>query len=339
MSDIDTLRQIEGKVGRPFHHVLEGDRCVSLDLVAEDFLFHGLIRRHSESAKEEIMTLVCKLTALRHLNLRRNKLGRLPGSFAALDQLESLTLGSNYLGEVPRQIRGFRKLKFLHLGNNDLTELPAFVGDFKDLEYLALHKNLKLKAIDPVAGLEQLKALNLYFLSLGGLPAFVYDLQNLVTLTLFNTANLTDDVSRLTNLEYFTDCAAPSLRALPDGITKLRKLRMIRLFQNNLECLPERFGDLENLEQLSLYQNKLSSLPDSFSRLEKLQKLNLAWNRFETLHPSLGDLPVLEWVGLFENPLRNRAEVMFQSRTRVDWCWPFTTLPQVSRQSSKQQRQ
>ena len=327
MADLDTLRQIEAKVGRPFRHVLEDDRCVELELAADDCLLHGLIRRHSTTEKEEIMELVCRLSALRLLNLRRNKLGRLPENFTALDQLENLTLGSNYLGGVPPQIRGFRKLKFLHLGNNDLTELPSFIGDFADLEYLALHKNLKLKAIEPVAGLKKLKALNLYLLNLGGLPDFVYQFKGLVTLTVCNTSNWTDDISRLTNLEFFTNCISPSLRTLPDGITKLKKLRMIRMFQNNLECLTESFGDLENLEQLTVYQNQLTRLPDSFARLRKLQKLNLGWNRFEVLPPWLTELPALEWLGVFENPLKNGSALAFRPGVRVDRSWPFTTLP------------
>lgn len=327
MADLDTLRQIKAKVGRPFRHVLEGGRCVELELAADDCLLHGLIRRHSTTEKEGIMALVCRLTALRLLNLRRNKLGRLPKNFAALDQLENLTLGSNYLGGVPPQIRDFRKLKFLHLGNNDLTALPSFVGDFADLEHLALHKNLKLKAIDPVASLKKLKTLNLYLLNLGGLPDFVYQLTGLVTLTVCNTSNWTHDISRLANLEFFTSCISPSLRTLPGSITKLKKLRMIRIFQNNLECLPESFGDLENLEQLTVYQNQLTRLPDSFARLKKLQKLNLGWNRFETLPPWLAELPSLEWLGVFENPLKNGDALAFRPAVRVDRSWPFTTLP------------
>lgn len=327
-SDSDTLKLIEAKVGRPLRYRLAAGRCVELELTADDCPYHGLIRRHSAAEKEAIMALVCRLSALRKLDLRRNRLGRLPERFQDLRELEHLTLGSNYLGEVPPQIRGFAQLRFLHLGNNDLARLPSFIGDFERLEYLALHKNLKLRAIDPLAGLTNLRALNLYFLNLGGLPAFVYDLGNLVTLTLCHTSNLSDEIGRLTKLEFLTNCCSLGMRTLPDGLTQLKSLRMMRLFQNNLECLPENIGELKNLEQLSVYQNQLARLPDSFARLGKLKKLNLGWNRFETLPGWLGRLPALEWVGLFENPLQADS-IAFAPGVRVERTWPFTTLPQM----------
>src|ERR1051326_4424519 len=191
------------------------------------------------------------------------------------DLMEHLTLGSNYLGGVPEAIRGFRALKYLHLGNNDIVDLPAWLSEFRRLEYLTLHKNLKIKSIDALAGLKGLKALNLYTLNIFKLPAFVYQFTNLVTLTLWNISDLSDDVANFTQLEFFTHCGCPSVRTLPDGLTRLRKLRMARLFQHSLERLPDALGDLENLEQLSVYQNQLSGLPGSMARLAKLKKLNL----------------------------------------------------------------
>jgi len=326
MSDRDILTALQQNVGRPFAYTLEGDRCVALALTSETYRYHGLIRRHSAAEKREIMDLVSRLAGLRHLNLRRNKLCDLPRSFQDLRDLEHLNLGSNYLGKVPEQIRQFNRLKYLHLGNNDITELPPWMGEFAELEYLALHKHLKLKSVDTLAGQKSLKALNLYFVNLGPLPKFIYALTNLVTLTLWNISDLSDDISKLSNLEFFTDCGAPALRTLPDGFTNLKNLRMTRLFQNDLQRLPDNFGDLENLEQVSLYQNSLSQLPESMAQLKKLTKLNLGWNRFETLPPWLNQLTSLEWLAVFANPLPNGDPIAVRPSTRVVREWPFTTL-------------
>ena len=326
MSDLDLLKKLERKVGSAFPHQLEGERCVELELGADDHPYYGLIRRHTPSEKQEIVTLIGRLTGLRRLNLRRNKLGQLPDNFRNLRELEQLNLGSNYLGDVPEQIRGFSKLKYLHLGNDDITDLPAWFGDFAQLEYLTLHKNLKLKSVEVLAAQTSLRTLNIYFLNLGRLPKFIYELKNLVTLNLWNINDLSDDVGRLANLEFFSLCGTPGMRTLPDGFTRLKKLRMTRLFQNNLEQLPANIGDLENLEQISLYQNKLSALPDSMTRLKKLTKLNLGWNCFETLPVWIHQMTSLQWLAVFENPLRSDVTITLPPATHVARAWPFTTL-------------
>jgi Leucine-rich repeat (LRR) protein len=326
MTDRDILAALERRIGRPFAYTLEGDRCVALDLTSEHYLFRGLIRRHPAAEKREIMELVSRLIGLRTLNLRRNKLLSLPDSFQNLRAVEHLNLGSNYLGHVPGQIRGFSRLTYLHLGNNEIAELPPWMEDFARLEYLALHKHLRLRSVDALAGQKRLKTLNLYLVNLGRMPRFMYELTTLVSLTLWNVSDLSDEIARLTNLEFFTDCGAPGLHRLPDGFTKLKKLRMTRLYQNQLEKLPDDFGDLENLEQVSLYQNRLSQLPHSMARLKKLAKLNLGWNSFETLPPWLSELPSLEWLGVFENPLRNCDAVTVPPAARVAREWPLTTL-------------
>lgn len=326
MSDIDLIQELEQKVGRAFPHRLEGERCVELELGADDHPYYGLIRRHTPGEKREIMTRVGRLTGLRKLNLRRNKLGQLPDNFRDLRELEHLNLGSNYLGGVPEPLRECGKLKYLHLGNDDITELPPWFGDFARLEYLTLHKNLKLKSVDALASQTSLRTLNVYFLNLGGLPRFIYGLKNLVTLNLWNINDLSDDISALSNLEFFSLCGTPGLRALPEGITRLKKLRMTRLFQNNLERLPAGMGDLENLEQISLYQNKLSALPDSMARLRKLTKLNLGWNCFETLPDWINRMNSLRWLAVFENPLRSDVAITLPPAAHVAREWPFTTL-------------
>lgn len=314
-------------MGRTFHYTLEGERCVELNLTSDEYLYQGLIRHHSADEKMDILKLVSRLTGLKALNLRRNRVFKLPPDFRSLRELEQLNLGSNYLGGVPAEISAFSRLKYLHLGNNDIAELPAFLGEFQNLEYLTLHKNLKLKSVQALAGLNSLKALNLYFLNLGGrLPACIYEFKNLVTLTLWNIKDLSDELRELKNLEFFSNCGCPSLREAPAVIAKLKKLRMIRLFQNNLEKIPDAYGELENLEQISFYQNRLSTLPDSFARLSKLKKLNLGWNSFEVLPAWLGQIRTLEWLAVFENPLRESNDLGLPPTTQVLRTWPFSTL-------------
>jgi Leucine-rich repeat (LRR) protein len=337
MHDTDILRTIETLVGCAVPHVIEDGRCVELSLASDDALFHGLIRHLSADAKQEVLRAVSRLSSLRCLNLRRNLLGRLPAEFGGLRQLEHLNLGSNYLGSVPPEIRGFHSLRYLHLGNNDLSSLPEWLGEFEGLEYLTLHKNLKLKSIDQVGGLRHLKSLNLYFLNLLTLPDAVYACRKLTTLTLWNVHRFPHGLAPFDALEFLSNCGGPSTRALPPDLTTLKRLRMIRIFQNNLDTLPEDLGELEHLEQVSVYQNQLSRLPDSMAGLKKLTKLNLGWNRFESLPAWLEGLERLEWLAVFENPLRDRsalrlgAHVSRRSRLRGSLSCRLTLDHQPSR--------
>ena len=125
MTDIEIIHVLEKRIGQPFPHTILAGRCIELSLCHKDAIFFGLIRHQSPAAKQEIIKLISRLTGLRILDLRRNRLGVLPPEFSQLTDLEHLNLSSNYLGGFPDHIRNFRRLKSLYLGNNDLVELPA----------------------------------------------------------------------------------------------------------------------------------------------------------------------------------------------------------------------
>ncbi|MBK8465877.1 MAG: hypothetical protein IPL32_08605 [Chloracidobacterium sp.] len=333
MSDLKIIKIIEETIGRPFAYTMQDDRCIDLSLGDDDAPYYGLIRHHTPAAKQEILQLISRLTSLQKLNLRRNLLGKLPDNFDQLTKLEDLSLGSNYLGAFPEQIRGFKELKRLALSNNDLAELPSWCSELQNLESIALHKNLKLRSIEPLRGLKRLRSINLYFVNILTLPEFVYEFSDLKNLTLWNIKNFPDGLEALENLEFFTNCGGPSVRSLPKGFTSLKKLRMARIYQNDLEVLPEDIGNLENLEQISLYQNRLARLPDSMAKMKRLTKLNLGWNQFEALPDWINDLKELEWLAIFENPLKQPDGIHTRSGLKIDREWPFTTLLNVGESS------
>lgn len=328
MSDRDLINRLEDLVGRGVCSKFEGDTCVSLDLTDPSSLYGGLIRHHGQEQKMEILGLISRLEGLQSLNLRRNLLRRLPDEMANLRLLEELNLGSNYLGSIPSWVQGFSRLRKLHLGNNDLTILPDFLGQFPQLEYLWLHKNigLRLESLSVLEPLVHLQLLNLYSLNLHRFPAWMGRFTRLKTLTLWNVGSFDDAFANLQELEYFTDCGCPSMRQLPEVLFQLKNIRMARLFQSNVEDVPETISQWSRLEQLSLYQNQLQRIPDSIRELRNLEKLNLGWNSIRRLPSRLEELPALRWLGVFENPIENRAAYQFPSRVRVDWDWPFTTI-------------
>ncbi|HET7537859.1 MAG TPA: hypothetical protein VFJ90_15475 [Candidatus Didemnitutus sp.] len=325
MTDLDCIAQIEARVGRAVPHMMQDGRCVELSLASDDALYHGLIRHHPPAEQWQILQLVCRLTGLRRLNLRRNRVGRLPAEFGRLTELEHVVLGSNELGLVPAELRGMRRLRSLHLGHNDIAELPGWFGELDQLEYLALHKNLRLKNLAPLHGLKRLKNLNLFLLNLLTLPEVLYEFTNLVTLTLWNVAHYPAGLDSFPQLEFFTLSGTPGGKALPPGFTKLPRLRMTRLHQNSIAELPEDLGNLGQLEQISLYQNQLSRLPESMAQLHRLTKVNLGWNCFKQLPEWLGRMERLEWLGIFENPLERPALPSPRPGLQIAREWTFST--------------
>eukprot|EP01080_Neovahlkampfia_damariscottae_P002984 gene2984-4994_t len=69
-------------------------------------------------------------------------------------------------------------------------------------------------------------------------------------------------------------------------ITKLKKLKKISFYKNNIKEIPENLCEFDQLEHLSLDMNKISSLPKNFSSLINLKELSLFLNRFKTINIS-----------------------------------------------------
>ncbi len=129
---MDIIRILKKKIGTDFRFTMnkESEKCVELDLTNSEYYFHGLIRRHSKNDKKEILKLISSLSNLKYLDLRRNKLGILPNSFANLTNLEYLDLGSNDLGEIPNWIANMVKLTYFNVGVNQLETIPVFFKKF-----------------------------------------------------------------------------------------------------------------------------------------------------------------------------------------------------------------
>ncbi|MEK7340358.1 MAG: leucine-rich repeat domain-containing protein, partial [Verrucomicrobiota bacterium] len=86
------------------------------------------------------------------------------------------------------------------------------------------------------------------------------------------------------------------------------KLKILKLYNNQLETLPESFGNLQALQTLNLFNNQLRALPESIGNLQALQTLKLQNNQLETLPESFGNLQALQTLNLFNNQLRALPE-------------------------------
>ena len=254
-------------MGGNFYYKMEEDRCVEVSFYDELSVFGGTIRKHPR--KRQMIESVAKLPYLKHLNIRKCKIEKMPEMQSR--SFEYLDLSCNGIEHVPAWVISQPHLKFLSLGANNLHSIPDLSG--MPLETLKLHKNRITEM--PKIG-QKIKSLNLYLNPMSNIPASIFDLL-LLEIFSFGVTDVKTlpSLSSLPNLRWLT-LTVNQFETLPDDICKLTKLEGLQLAKNKIKRLPHRIGEM-NLKALTLYSNDIEILPESFFDL-KLNKLNLAMN-------------------------------------------------------------
>lgn len=135
-----------------------------LELAEEDVVAQRLARCRTQTAGTELdlsdlelldipfEVLTTLSSSLKKLNVRKNKLTRLPEELARqLPHLITLNASNNELAELPEQIGQLRNLQRLLLENNRLTALPKSFSKLSALEELNLRSNA-LESLDEDLG-------------------------------------------------------------------------------------------------------------------------------------------------------------------------------------------
>jgi len=73
-------------------------------------------------------------------------------------------------------------------------------------------------------------------------------------------------------------------------------------------ALPRDWSRMRSLRQITLYQNELAELPASMAGLDRLQMLNIAWNRFTHLPAWIATMKGLAWLSAHHNDWADPAE-------------------------------
>lgn len=84
---------------------------------------------------------ISRFIHLRHLNLYKNKLNKIPDCIGALTKLETLNLSHNNLTYLPRTITNLIHLKNVILSDNHFKEFPVVFCGLKHLDVLDLSRN------------------------------------------------------------------------------------------------------------------------------------------------------------------------------------------------------
>lgn len=158
--------------------------------------------------------------------------------------------------DFQKALREPEKVCSLKLVN--LSELPSEINKLKNLRELHINATNHIDALPPEIG----------------------DLHNLTVLDLMFNENLNEvpiEIYRLNNLEQLL-LTSNKLKYLPEGISTLKKLTVLRLDNNHLKCLPSDIVELYNLEDLRLGGNNLEMLPPGIEKLKTLKVLSVYHN-------------------------------------------------------------
>ncbi|XP_029943527.1 leucine-rich repeat-containing protein 40 [Salarias fasciatus] len=238
------------------------------------------------------------------LDLRGNRLARVPDGVAALQTLTRLDLADNDIATLPPAIGLLPRLTALQLEGNPLRGLRRDMltkGTGELLKYLrgriqpeepaeaAERSGLRLPSDDPLHA-ESIRTLKVLDYS---------DRKALqVPDELFAAAAAADSVTRV-------DLSRNQLSCVPDGLALLASsLRDLSLAFNRLTACSPALCGLRQLTHLDLRNNQLSDLPPDMTTLEKLLCINLQFNRFRSVPEVLHQLGSLETLVLGNNQIQ-----------------------------------
>ncbi|NXR06004.1 MFHA1 protein, partial [Semnornis frantzii] len=206
---------------------------------------------------------------------------------AALGELEALNLSGRGLEEVGAALSG---LRVLSLRRNRLCRLPAAaLRHLSRLAELDLSHN-RLRGLGDGGALAELRGLRKLSLSHNELGA--------------EGPGLPPRLAELGRLEEL-DLSFNRLRRLPEGLGRLRHLRVLDVDHNLLPSFPAQLLELAALEELDCSGNRhLGALPEGIAAFRRLKILWLSGTGLATLPEGLCQLSALESLMLDGNRLQ-----------------------------------
>jgi Leucine-rich repeat (LRR) protein len=238
------------------------------------------------------------------LDLRLRNARSLPSTITNFKHLTSLCLRESDLDDLPDSIGLLSSLVVLGGPSQVLDKLPESFSKLATLKELEL--NVNLNEIAPLQHFTELTYLDFTFHREAGLQnlAFIWNLTSLKSLLLwdvpdsniFEVCSLSDDISKLQNLEYLYLQDIENMYALPESIGKLSSLTKIELCSVGLESLPNSIDNLKGLKSISIrYCEDLYALPQSIGGLDSLEELRVTYcDKLRKLPDGIGKLDALK---------------------------------------------
>mmetsp|Transcript_21431 Transcript_21431/g.48531 ORF Transcript_21431/g.48531 Transcript_21431/m.48531 type:complete len:1759 (-) Transcript_21431:232-5508(-) len=234
---------------------------------------------------------------IRSLEMRANRLSRLPRTIGALNLLSELHLDDNELRELPQSAKNLHMLVALHIDNNQLDIWPPCLQYLTSITELFMNRNA-IEVVPP----ECATMVHLRHLEVSGNR--IYDLPPQV-----------GGWTSLTKLKMDSN----RLPALPETLGQLSKVESLSFANNSIITFPMEVGNWHNLRSLDLSKNDIQYLPASISNSTAMRQLFLEGNPLIQLPLSMGSMRGLRKLSYtkYDKWISPPNEVMRQSYHQV----------------------
>lgn len=238
----------------------------------------------------EIPSKFCEnLASLKLLDLRDNKIKKLPDEISSLQSLVRLDLSNNSIESLPTSLCKLTQLVTLKIEGNPIKSIRRDIiacGTRRILKTLNERRGVELK------NLEQTSATVPH----GEFPD-VYQLKKSKALSLAGR-NLVDIPEQLFIIAReaevtVVDASKNNLKQIPIGLNLLNSISELNL-KSNLLMEINFTAQFSNIQCINLSCNHLESLPDSVRLMTSMREINISFNRFVKLPTCIYDLINLE---------------------------------------------
>ncbi|EKX39054.1 hypothetical protein GUITHDRAFT_96825 [Guillardia theta CCMP2712] len=224
---------------------------------------------------------------IRSLEIRGNRLSRLPRTIGGLNLLSELHLDDNELRELPQSAKNLQMLVALHINNNQLDIWPPCLQYLTSITELFMNRNT-IEFVPP----ECSTLVNLRHLEVSGNR--IYDLPPQV-----------GGWTSLTTLKMDSN----RLPALPETLGQLSKVESLSFANNNIITFPMEVGSWHNLRTLDLSKNDIRFLPSSISNSTAMRQLFLEGNPLIQLPLGMGSMRGLRKLSSSQAVLSRRLDL------------------------------
>ncbi|XP_056162252.1 disease resistance protein L6-like [Syzygium oleosum] len=248
---------------------------------------------------------------------RCSRLIKLDPSIRHLKRLTSLNLRfCDELNMLPIELGHMKALKELHIDGTSVQEIPVSMGYMEKLEVFSASNCLQLSRLpDSVRGLTALLELSLEKAKITRIPASVEKLGKLRILSLKDCrwiGRLSDSICNLGNSLEELDITGTGISELPNLITCLGRLKVLKMDSCFIGELPREIGNLVNLEELhaSHCRSLKGAVPTAIKSLDRLRILRLGHSSISGIPSEIGSLSCLQTLDLL-------------------WCNEIQALPEL----------
>ncbi|XP_056162257.1 disease resistance protein RPV1-like isoform X1 [Syzygium oleosum] len=236
---------------------------------------------------------------------RCSRLMKLDPSISHLRRLTTLNLRfCDELNMLPIELGRMKALKELFIDGTSVQEIPMSMGYMEKLEIFSASNCLQLSHLpDSVRGLTALSVLSLENAKITRIPASVKKLAKLRILSLKDChwiGRLPDSIWNLRNSLEELDITGTGISELPNSITCLGRLKVLKMDSCFIRELPREIGNLVNLEELhaSHCRSLKGAIPTAIKSLDRLKILRLGHSSISGIPSEIGSLSCLQTLDL-----------------------------------------